>query len=145
MTIYPPLFVLCVLGVYTKGTILPVRPDRRLYSRDRCQWLLLPTARHPACAGYILWHLRAQCTLALPGQSGFVPVCVCCEISCGVCGCVHAWSNTSNKLYKKPNSVLQTSCTSFDRDPYNDPAKLHFLCFVCIYHKASPHTGPYVY
>lgn len=27
LTVYPPLFLLCVLGVYTKGTILSVRPD----------------------------------------------------------------------------------------------------------------------
>lgn len=87
----PPLLVLCVLGVYTKGTILPVRPDRRLHSRDRCQRLLLPTARHPACAGYILWHLRAQCTLTLPGQSAFVPACVSARY-CVVCLVVYMLS-----------------------------------------------------
>lgn len=71
------LFVplLCVPGVHTEGTLLPIRSYRGLHSGDRGQRLLLSTARHLACAGYILWHLWAQRTLTLPGQC--VCVCVC--------------------------------------------------------------------
>lgn len=107
---YPPPFPLSVLGVYTKGTILPVRPDRRLHSRDWCQRLLLPTARHPACAGYILRHLRAQCTLTLPGQS----VCVCfCKILC-LCVVVYMLSQAQAiNLTEKQNCLLQTACTVY--------------------------------
>lgn len=83
MTILPLLFLLCVPGVYTEGTVLPIGSDRRFHGRDRCQRLLLPTARHPACAGYVLRHLRAQCTFTLPGQS----VCLYVYLQDIVCLC----------------------------------------------------------
>lgn len=62
-------FYFFVAGVHPEGTILPVRPDRGLHGGDRCERLLLSTARHPAGAGHILRHLRAQRALPLPGQS----------------------------------------------------------------------------
>lgn len=91
VTIYPLLLVLCIPGVHTEGTILPLRPDRRLYGRDRCQRILLPTACHPACAGYVLRHLRAKRTLTLPGQS----LCVC--VSARYCVCALNQAQTVNQ------------------------------------------------
>lgn len=89
MTLYPLLFLFCIPGVHTEGTILAIRPDRRLHSGDRCQRLLLPTARHPACAGYVLRHLRAQRTLTLPGQCVCVCFCVCKILCVCVWFCAH--------------------------------------------------------
>lgn len=110
MTLYPLLSF--VSGVYTEGSILPVRPDRRLHSWDRCQWLLLPAARHPACAGYVLRYLRAQRALTLPGQC--VYVCVSVRYCVFVCSCVHIQSSTNNKSNKKQHCLFLVADGLYD-------------------------------
>lgn len=106
MTAFALLFVLCVAGVHTEGTILPVWPDRRLHGGDWRQRLLLPTARHPACAGYVLRHLGAQRTLTLPGQSV-----LCVHLPDIVCFCVRLYAHLVGRKQQTKQKTSTVYCT----------------------------------